>query len=102
MNKVLFTFLLIALISCKTELNSSNTIMASNTEELHTTIKNAQPGDEIILSNGTWKDTQIKFHATGTEDQPITLRAETPGKVTLEGESVLKISGEHLIENILL
>lgn len=71
--------------------------MVETVNELHEAIKKAQPGNEIILANGTWKDVQIKMHALGTEDNPITMRAETPGKVTLEGESFLKISGKHII-----
>ncbi len=90
----LFSFLI---ISCKTDSKSISSLTVKNLDELQSTIKNAQPGDEIILANGTWKDVEIKFHATGTEESPIILRAETPGKVTLEGQSVLKISGEHLI-----
>ena len=68
-----------------------------NLDELKTAIKEAQPGDNIIMANGVWKDAEIKFVANGTEDKPITLQAETMGEVTLEGQSCLKLGGEYLI-----
>lgn len=68
----------------------------SNAAELNNAIANATAGDNIILSNGVWKDVQINFIGKGTESKPISLRAETPGKVFIEGESCLKIAGEYL------
>ena len=56
-----------------------------------------QPGDSLVMSDGIWRDQQIVFKASGTELKPVTLRAETPGKVTLEGESSLSIEGTHLM-----
>ncbi|WP_367874199.1 polysaccharide lyase 6 family protein [Luteolibacter sp. Populi] len=55
------------------------------------------PGDVITLSDGTWKDQRLVFTARGTATLPITFRAATPGKVILEGDSALKIDGEHLV-----
>lgn len=66
-------------------------------EALNTAIKNAKPGDVIVMSNGVWKDVQIKFRGKGTKDNPITIKAETAGKVSIEGESYLKFGGEYLI-----
>jgi poly(beta-D-mannuronate) lyase len=54
-------------------------------------------GDVVIMTNGTWTDQNLTFKGTGTQDQPITLRAETPGDVVLTGESRLSLSGEYLI-----
>lgn len=54
-------------------------------------------GDVVIMANGTWKDQELSFRGTGTEAQPITLRAETPGKVLLNGESRLSFSGQYLV-----
>ena len=85
------------LIGCDNSSNSLNNILVKNNIELHNALKELQPGTVIIMKNGVWDNTQIKLHANGTEKEPIVLKAETPGKVTLEGESVLKISGEHVI-----
>jgi poly(beta-D-mannuronate) lyase len=54
------------------------------------------PGDSIVLTNGIWKDVQLVFKGKGEQGKFIYLTAETPGKVTLEGESSLQLSGEWL------
>ncbi|WP_430410203.1 chondroitinase-B domain-containing protein [Kordia sp.] len=88
--------LLILLIGCgKTKITDAVTVTDAN--ELQTAIKNAKPGDHIVMANGVWKDIQIEFIAEGTKDNPIILKAETPGKVTIEGVSDLKFGGKHLI-----
>jgi poly(beta-D-mannuronate) lyase len=56
-----------------------------------------QPGDVVVMANGTWKDKSIAFRGKGTAEAPIVLRAETPGEVVLTGESSLLIDGEHLV-----
>lgn len=72
-------------------------ILVQSITELNEAFKIAEPGDEIIMSNGVWKDVEIKFRGQGTKDSPITLRAEDEGKVTIEGRSYLKLGGEYLI-----
>lgn len=64
--------------------------------ELARAIQNSEPGDAIVMANGTWTDTQIAFYAQGAERDTITLRAETPGQVILNGRSSLRIGGEYL------
>ena len=59
-------------------------------------VKNLQAGDSIVLANGTWKDAQLILKGKGEEERYISLVAETPGKVTLEGSSTLQLSGEWL------
>lgn len=79
------------------QLFSQTTHKVNSSQELEDAIKAAKAGDEIVLSNGVWENVQIRFTGKGTAEKPITLRAETPGKVTLEGQSSLKIGGEYLI-----
>ena len=57
----------------------------------------SQPGDKIVLQDGIWADQNILFRAQGTQDRPITLCAQTPGKVILTGNSTLQILGRHLV-----
>lgn len=73
-----------------------NIIKVNNEEDLKSAIKNAVAGDEIVLANGVWKDVQIKFYGSGTKNAPIILRAETAGKVFIEGISDLKMGGTYL------
>jgi len=115
-NYLLFAFAVMLLLSCSKTLNPEGTssevissvknsvknIVAKSTsvtniEELNNAIKEAEPGDEIVLSNGVWEDVQIEFYGMGSEKKPITLRAETPGKVMIQGASNLKLGGEYLV-----
>ena len=49
------------------------------------------------MADGTWKDQAIVLKGHGARDAPITLRAQTPGKVILTGGSSLVIDGEFLV-----
>lgn len=57
---------------------------------------NLQPGDEIVLANGTWNNTRLLLKGNGTAAAPITLRAQSPGQVVLTGQSDLRLAGQHL------
>ncbi|MFD1294395.1 chondroitinase-B domain-containing protein [Lutibacter holmesii] len=92
---LLVVSLFLLFISCNEV--SSNLINVKNSEELNTAIKDAKPGDEIVLANGVWKDVEIVFTGKGTEESPITLRAETEGEVFIEGVSNLTFGGEYLV-----
>ncbi|MCF7804880.1 MAG: DUF5123 domain-containing protein [Candidatus Marinimicrobia bacterium] len=58
---------------------------------------NAQPGDTLIMRNGYWTDQYIRYSGEGIEGAPIVLRAEDPGRVLLNGTSVLRIDGAYLV-----
>ena len=79
------------------EANKSSIGLVKTNQELYEAIKSAKPGDEIVLSNGVWKDVEIKFIALGTKGNPIILRAETEGEVFIEGVSNLAFGGEYLV-----
>lgn len=84
--------LCLALVCCTNQPQDENDI-----SEINQRISEALPGDTIILANGTWPDVVINFDATGTEDAPIILQAETAGQCTFTGKSKVYISGQHLI-----
>ncbi|MEO9569842.1 MAG: chondroitinase-B domain-containing protein, partial [Polaribacter sp.] len=94
---LLIISLFLSLISCNEK--STNSILVSTNTEIQDAIKNAKAGDDITIKNGTYTDLEIKFKAEGAENNPITLRAETPGKVFIEGVSSLEISGNYLEVN---
>ena len=70
--------------------------VVKNQDELKAAIGKAGPGDQIVMKDGTWSDITIRFKAKGSKGAPITLRAQTPGKVIINGRSSLKIEGEYL------
>ncbi|MEP3838976.1 MAG: chondroitinase-B domain-containing protein [Algibacter sp.] len=54
-----------------------------------------EPGDIIILKNGTYTtDERIRFLGSGTAENPVLFRAETPGGVIFTGGPRLTIGGE--------
>lgn len=72
-------------------------IPVADASSLEAAIKAAQPGDNLILREGEWANTVVKFKGQGTEKAPITLRAAVPGKTVFTGASGLRIGGEHLV-----
>ena len=64
--------------------------------EVASCLKTAQPGDQIYIKDGQYKDMQLKWIGKGTEKSPITIEALNPGKVKVEGGSTLRIAGEWL------
>jgi poly(beta-D-mannuronate) lyase len=59
-------------------------------------VKNLEAGDSIVLADGTWNNFEILFKGEGTKQKPITLKAQTKGKVFLTGQSNLRLAGKHL------
>lgn len=86
---------LFLLLACGKKSNL-NVIKVNNPVELSNAISQAKAGDNIVLANGIWKDVQIKFIGKGTKGNPITVKAETEGKVFIEGVSNLAFGGEFL------
>lgn len=70
--------------------------MVYSPQELSAAIAASDPGDTVVMANGTWADVEIRFFAEGAEGDTITLRAETPGQVILNGTSRLRIGGAYL------
>ncbi len=84
------------LLSCGKNL-SDTSMYVNDMDELNAAVSKAAPGDIIVMADGVWNDVQIRFIGHGTEQQPITLKAETAGKVFLKGKSDLKLGGEYLV-----
>ncbi len=64
---------------------------------LQQAVATAHPGDNLVLREGEWKDTQIVFTGEGTTAAPITLMAAVPGMTILTGKSSLRIGGKNLV-----
>ena len=71
--------------------------LVSTQDEYFKAAENAEPGDRIVLANGTWRDFEIVIDAEGTVDKPITVEAQEKGKVIISGQSNLRLAGEHLV-----
>jgi poly(beta-D-mannuronate) lyase len=90
-----YIFLLSILLA--NNLTFSADYKVTTTEEIKAALKQAKPGDNIVLADGKWTDAKIVFEAKGTKENPITLRAETPGNVIIDGASNLRIAGKYLV-----
>jgi poly(beta-D-mannuronate) lyase len=69
----------------------------SSAAQISTAMQTAQPGDILTMTNGTWTNQRIQFAGNGTSSLPITLRAQTPGQVVLNGNSKINMSGNWLV-----
>ncbi len=87
-------FFLLFLLSCgDTEISPS---VLRTAAEIREAIATARPGDVLTIGSGTYENLELEFRGRGAAGQPIRLVAEEAGKVFLEGESSLAISGEYL------
>ena len=95
---VIHLFLLLAPIAALLpERCLATEFIVQNAAEVSLALLKALPGDTIVLNDGVWTDQWIRFEGYGTEQAPLVLRAQTPGKVILTGNSRLDISGQWLV-----
>ncbi|CAN5738784.1 hypothetical protein BH11BAC3_BH11BAC3_15410 [soil metagenome] len=83
--------------TCNAQGRLARNILVHNHRELQSAISKAKPGDSVIMANGIWKDVRIELYGKGTRENSIILKAETAGKVIIEGASDLKLGGEYLV-----
>ncbi len=93
---LLTTFLAVACQFLSIPAYSAETLVTTPAQ-LTAAIATAAPGDTVTLRDGTWPDSDILFTGNGNAGNPITLRAETLGRVHLTGQSRLRIAGNHLV-----
>ena len=83
---VKYFFGIIALVFFGTSLQAQTFVNTRQT--LQTAINAAVPGSTIIVRNGTYNDFYASITTkSGTDGNPITIKAETVGGVTLTGDS---------------
>ena len=95
MSSLLVLAVSLLMVACNVDTTSGN--LVHNIDEFKQAVEAAQPGDRIVLANRVWKDVELVFVGNGTEEAPITLTVEEKGKVSLEGQSNLRMAGEYLI-----
>ena len=73
-------------------------MIVASEAEFKTVLAKVQPGETIILKNGTYNNFKINFNpkAEGKLNVPIILKAETAGKVIFTGNSQLLVKGKYL------
>ena len=69
----------------------------SSSAQISAAMQTALPGDILTMTDGNWTNQRIQFAGNGSSVAPITLRAQTPGQVVLNGNSKVNISGDWLV-----
>lgn len=75
---------------------AAGTTIVNNATELAAAIATAGAGDSILLADGTWNNLAIKLTGEGTAGFPISVGAQTAGKVILTGSSHVEMAGSYL------
>lgn len=63
--------------------------------DLNNLINKLVPGDTVIITNGTYSNISLSINCQGTFDKRITIKAQTPGQVILNGTILLSLSGKY-------
>ncbi|MDO6747804.1 chondroitinase-B domain-containing protein [Gilvimarinus sp. 1_MG-2023] len=90
-------FSLLAMIALTFFSNISTAKIVENIEQFNNAISSLKPGDELVMADGVWENVELVFKAKGLPKKLITLKAQTPGKVIISGQSNLSLSGEYLV-----
>jgi poly(beta-D-mannuronate) lyase len=65
--------------------------------ELASHIKQAKPGDVLVLPAGTLRDWMVEISTSGTKDALITIKGRGPDKTIFTGNSAIQIKGASYI-----
>lgn len=78
-------------------------VMVKTPADLPAALAAANPGDQVILADGTWPDVQLLLDKPGTVSAPLRVRAQNPGKTVLTGSSRLIFAAPYVhVEGLLL
>lgn len=74
--------------------------LVHNEQEFNAISTQIKPGDEVRIANGTYKPWALKISTNGTADRPITIQAETTGKVIFTGDveqAIFQLTGSYTV-----
>lgn len=81
---ILFVLSMAMSLSAQTVVGSAKDFIAA--------LSNLQPGDELVLKDGSYDISGVKITKSGEENNPIVIRAEHTGKVVFIGKSNITLS----------
>ena len=91
------SLVVVALLACAHPALAQRTTLVRTPAQYAKALSAVAPGDTIVLANGVWRDVQLEFKGRGRAGKPITLTAQTPGRVVFSGQSNLRLAGSHLV-----
>ncbi|RPD39360.1 chondroitinase-B domain-containing protein [Chitinophaga barathri] len=71
-----------------------------NEQEFTAVLPKLKAGDRVKIANGTYTPWSVTISTAATEEQPLTIEAETPGKVIFSGDvsqTVFRLTGSNII-----
>ena len=71
-------------------------IVIATPSQIAASLATIQPGDIVILKNGSWVNADILVNKGGEPGHPVEIRAERPGGVVLGGISSLEINAPYV------
>jgi len=71
---------------CLTSVTTAKEYKVTTPEEFQKSAESAKAGDQIIIANGTYRFWELSINCNGEADNPVIIRAETPGKVVFTGD----------------
>ena len=94
-NRVLKTIILVLMLAGYSHAGEHRITPKTDLKKLS---QKVSAGDTIVLENGNWKDIELKFDSlSGTVKSPISIVAQTPGKVVFSGKSRFRLYGQHVV-----
>ncbi|EJL22485.1 hypothetical protein PMI01_04973 [Caulobacter sp. AP07] len=91
------SLIVVVLLACADPALAQRTMLVKTPAQYQKALSKAGAGDTIVLANGVWRDVELEFRGNGRAGKPITLTAQTPGRVVFSGRSSLRLSGSHLV-----
>ena len=93
----LFEWLAIVVLmsALSSNINAKQHIVGSP-DEYNAIASSLKAGDKVILQDGVYHDFELLLEGEGDESNPISLSAQTKGKVILSGRSNLRLAGQYL------
>ena len=71
--------------------------IASSIKDFNILLMVIKPGDTLVIKDGVYENFIVSINATGNEDKPITIKAQTPGGVQFKKDSQITFSGASYI-----
>jgi poly(beta-D-mannuronate) lyase len=77
--------------------------MSVDISSLNAVLSKAQPGDTILLKDGTYNNLNVVIGCKGEQNKRITIKPVNPGRVILTGGSTITITGSYVtLANLVL
>ncbi len=91
--------MLVPLLLCAGITLGKNYLIHSQ-EEFNNISGQLKPGDEVLIANGTYAPWALVINTSGNKNHPVTVRAETTGKVIFTGDvqqPVFRLTGSYTV-----